>query len=1272
MNDDKINEFNQSQKEAILSPSNQNVLISAGAGSGKTKTLSYKVYKLIKNKEIKTSELLVLTFTNKSAFDMKKKIIEQFTSSNLEEDKSLAIKIVSSHIQTFDSFSLYLVKKYCSYLNISENIKIADDNILNTKKSELLDEILHYYYVNQKERIISSFSKFCFKDDNIIKSLIFYIDSKLNMFLPSKRREYISNYEKNFLSKDFFDKELYSYVSSIKQEMYDYLRTCFFNYNAYSFKDDSNLMASAIDNDNYYNINKYTTFNDIGSEKLKNHFFSLLETDYKEFFTKVDLLINSQETQDDFNGSKNRSKKETKIEHECIYKPLNEYIKSTLYEKILIIGKDYNETYNQLISFKDDIKLIFEIIEKLNEELYKYKVQTSSFTFSDIGYMALSLLTEDKYKNCSDEIKNTYKYVLVDEYQDTNDIQETFLECISQKATLFCVGDAKQSIYRFRNSNVQLFLNRKEAYENKTKEGKVINMNWNYRSSFELLDNINSIFDCYMSKNHGGLDYFEEKIENNKVIYPQKLCHDDNPNFIKYKESLKDKNSFYGLGLIQFTNNDYKKDEELEIKIIIQDIKNKISSHYKVNDEGKLRDCKYSDFAILLRSKNGFDKYQNIFNEYDIPLNIMTEDHLTQINAILLLQSLINLISLTISKIKGEEIEEENIKLLFMSIARSYIYGKEKGYDDNKIHHIIKENKIYDDEIIIKCKNFAIAHKDSSLQIIFFDILKEFEILDKLDQVGDISSNVDKIESFFKMVTAQQDIGQGIDDFVKLFKNISKYKIDLKNENTFEIDNAVNLMTTHKSKGLEFPIVYLPLHNNKFSNRSTSLTDPIFSLKEGILLPNYVIDKNSITFLHDKYYKEEGSKKEEINEYVRIIYVALTRAKESLFIVANVDSEHAIDKNSKETLYDMLKSVYHYPVVSSKVIELILKLKLVDKSKFDEINEMIVKLHSLYTLDFKNSSLKNNVLSNYIDDYLKNIQEKIDELKEKLLIHYLTNCNEIPSIDKKRIYSMYKFNDFTLHDDKEYNLLHPILDKIDSLYSSLINKKLKDILNSKKKVLDEKLLSCFLYVINSIEEPFDKLNFDDKVIKTFHLDLEDDKKIEIKKYKNIDVEINDDEIKFDEIKYSLRASKTFNKDEDLEMMNNMEYGTLLHSYLEHSDLINKKIPNIENKKDKTIILKAIDELNKLDLTDTIVRTEYDYFDDEANTTGKIDLLLIHKKRNEISIIDYKTKNIEDDGYDRQLNIYRKNISKLFKNYKVKMYLFSIIDCNLKEVKEKEY
>ena len=1272
MNDDKLKEFNESQREAILSPSNQNVLISAGAGSGKTKTLSYKVYKLIKNKEIKTSELLVLTFTNKSAFDMKKKIIEQFTSSSLEEDKQLAIKIVSSHIQTFDSFSLHLVKKYCSHLNLPETIKIADDNILNTKKSELLDEILHFYYVNQKERIISSFSKFCFKDDNIIKSLIFKIDAKLNMLLPSKRKEYISNYEKNFLSIDFFDKELSSYVLNIKQEMTDYLKTCYFNYNTYSFKDDLDLMASAIDNDNYYNISKFTTFNDIGSEKLKNHIFDLLDTDYKYFFNKVDLLINSEETKDDFNGSKNRSKKDTKIEHKCIYKPLNEYIKDKLYAKVLKIGKDYNQTYNQLISFKEDIKLIFEIIDKLNEELYKYKLQTSSFTFSDIGYMALSLLTDSKYKSCGDEIKNTYKYVLVDEYQDTNDIQETFLECISEKATLFCVGDAKQSIYRFRNSNVQLFLNRKEAYENKIKEGRVINMNWNYRSSFELLDNINSIFDCYMSKNHGGLNYFEEKIENDKVIYPQKLCHDDNPNFLKYKEGLKDKDSFYGLGLIQFTNSDHKKDEEYEIKIIIQDIQNKINSHYKVNDEGKLRDCRYSDFAILLRSKNGFDNYQNIFKEYNIPLNIMTEDHLTQINAILLLQSLINLISLTISKLKGEEVFEENVKLLFMSIARSYIYGKEKGYDDNKIHHIIKENKIYDDEIIKKCNSFALSHKDSPLEVIFFDILKEFEILDKLVTVGDISSNVDKIESFFKIVTAQQDIGQGIDDFVKLFKNISKYKIDLKNENNFEVDNAVNLMTIHKSKGLEFPIVYLPLHHNKFSDINTSLTDPIFSLNEGILLPNYVKDKNSITFLHDKYYQEEGSKKEDINEHIRINYVALTRAKESLFIVANDDSKGCLSNKSKETLYDMLKSVYHYPIINNQVIELILKLKLVDKSYFNDINNMIVKLHSLYQLNFNNSSLKTDVLLAYKNNYLKQIQDKIKELKGKLLIHYIENYKDILSLNKKRIYSIYRFNDYLLHSEEEYNLLHPVLKKIDDIYSLLLDETLKEILDPSKNKVDEKLLSCFLNVINNIDEPFDKLNFDENVIKTFHLDLKEEKKNKNKKYKNIEVEINDDEIKFNEVKYALRASKTFNKDEDLDMISDMEYGTLLHSYLEHSDLINRKIPKIENNKDNIIILKAIDKLNKLDLKETVVRTEYDYFDDEANTTGKIDLLLIHKNRKEISIIDYKIKNIEDEAYDRQLNVYRKNILKIFKDYKVKMYLFSIIDCNLKEVAEKEY
>ncbi len=1355
MNDEEeLKQFNIGQKEAITSALNENILISAGAGSGKTKTLSYKVYRLVSHDGLKPSDLLVLTFTNKAAFEMKERIIKQFKDHGGEDDK-LSLEIVSSHIQTFDSFSMYLVKKYCSLLELPDNIQVADDSILEVKKNEILDEVLHDYYVKQKKRVVNTFSKFCTANDRNIKRMIFDIDDELNKILPDKKEDFIKNYNAKYLSRNHFEKIYESYIETLKDKLRnDFKRICFY-YRTKDYADDLDYLSNAINNKSLYNLD-YVELNDEPSKEMLNILNDILSSSNDEFLSKINDYLTSDDKKEAFNGKKRLGKKGFAQEHRIIYKGIKDSIKDLYDRTISLFGYDKEEQYQTILSFKDDIDLIFEILEEMNTRLSEYKVRTNAFTFSDIGYKALSLLTNEKYKTAADEIKNRFKYVLVDEYQDTNDIQETFLEEISSKATLFCVGDAKQSIYRFRNANVQLFMNRKYEYEKNPKSGRVIDMNWNYRSSFQLLENINSIFETYMTLNHGGIDYSEvKKNKDGKFVKPQSLDHD--PNFKRNNSN----ESFYGLGLLcYYTKSDKKTAAELEALTIIKDIKSKIEHHYQVWDEnGKFRDCKYSDFAILMRTKTAFQDYQKWFDDAGISCNIQTEEHLTQINAILLLQSLIRFINAEMNIIKYNKKPDENMMHLFLSLARSYIYGKEAGYDDDKLNEMVVVNK-YDyqkDKIFDDVNKFASSHMNSPLSVIFLDMIKDFGVLEKLPSVGDVGANTDKIESFYQIVIAQENLGEGIEDFVKLFNNISKYRIELASETDTELENAVHIMTIHASKGLEFPIVYMPVSFNKLAKINANKAAIALSLNYGLMLPNYKYEEKVASFLKLAYMNTEGSKDEDINEHVRIFYVALTRAKEALYIVGNQkkkkikeekkdkkDTKEKKPKQSNEDLYQMLTYITHVPVITNEGYSLLEKYKFIDDADIQVLKSAtnsyknFCDAHPKY-LDL-GDDLKQAVEEVYeIKKYVayQNLVEIIDGYQIKLLKHYQDNISSIDDDLKAIIISNELKEDSSIKSKDEfldkyfktdrhlnfynfYSRIDSKLDELDIDYEDQFDEEVDDTdevdeleqfddnLEENEvddtdakidalsdddffKVLfeiakDKLEFDDYVHYIEGSDKKFSEIEYDPRVIKkeTYELEFDDENKVNIseekesnpyiviekKEYKPLGVRVDSKDIQFEPIVVNKkRASKKFEDDEDLEKIKALDYGTLLHSYLELSDFINKDTSFIDNQNDR----KLIDKVLHLEIFDDVekynIYHEYSYFDIENNTTGSVDLLLVGD--DDIKIIDYKTKKIDDIAYNRQLNVYRKNIQRLFKIDNIKMYLLSIVDGVVKEVEKED-
>ncbi len=1261
--------FNSQQQEAIDASYKTNVLISAGAGSGKTKILSTKVYKLVHEDHIDPSSLLVLTFTNKSAFDMKEKILEQFDKNDrgsLDSDK-----ILSSHIQTFDSFSLYLVKKYSTYLGIPDNINIMDESILETKKNEILDDIFDEYYIKNDKRFFNTLKKFNICDDKKTKNVVLDIDKKFQSLLPSAVKDFTENYDSKYLSEDFLNKAYSDYLESYYQIIKERLSFILFAYG----KDITDPAAIYKDLDKI-DLNTYYLHGDFEEETLEkvlNEIRDLLKVPKDKFISSIKETIE----EDLFNRRKPKKFEDPKDKevYKALVGVLVDDFKSIEYGKVnpkndLTKADDFETQKRILLSFKDDIKLLFTIVNELDKRLMEYKKSVGGFAFSDISRMALSLLTNDDFKVAGDEIKNRYKFILVDEYQDTNDFQELFLNSISEKATLFCVGDAKQSIYGFRNSNCQLFINRKEKYwaDNNPDKEKVIEMNTNYRSFKKVLDDINLIFLNYMTSSHGGISYDEK----------ERLHYDSKVNL--YSPDKLSPTGEYGINLITIKGMDSssKSEGEEECQAIINDIITKIRNHYQVLDKEKhiLRDCTFSDFAILIRKKRNFTPYEEAFNKAGIPLNNDIESHLSDIDAISLLQSLIALLSFEM------KLTDENVRHLFMSVARSYIYGSLEGYDDTKIYKILSDTSnslLYHDPIMVKINAFIKENQGNSFSTIFLNLLDSFGVIKKLNRVGDIENNVAKIDSFYNLILSQEQVGDGLKEFVTLFKSINKYKVDMTSKTVLDIENAVELTTIHKSKGLEYPIVYLPTTDNCLSKAGNKdKPDYEFSKELGILLPNYQLGESIHTFLNQLNKNTSASSNEEINENVRLFYVALTRAKESIYIVGNA--------KPKEGLIDMVEHSYHYKKLDKEYYS-----SYIPALEENDFYKSYQKCLSLQKTSFENLT--------EIDDPEKkdwfdiNVNQKIEADIDSDLdqLSYLLFKKQLEKLDgtEEEIYQVFlhhyfgteKISTKTLLEGKQYQ------DKLNSLHIDANETSL------------ENYLSRFSAALINIDETFflspsDIKNLDDPKIKIANMFVADlayvidrkqdelittiyqfntkvfstDTKIEPlnqqdnKKYK---FNIDDSDITY-QVNEKKRASK-FSISNDSLTVRKKDTGLLYHRLLELTDFKTKDTSFIKDLNERKNIDKVLALPIFADLASAKVYHEYGYYDQELKTTGFIDCLIVRKDH--IDIIDYKLKNLTDEAYQEQLATYSRNISALYPSLPVHCYLLSILDGTLQEIQK---
>lgn len=1026
--------WTKEQEEAIYT-SGKNIIVSAGAGSGKTAVLSERVLHKIEE-GTHVNELLILTFTRAAADEMKDRIRKKI--SGKEELKKELTLLNSSYITTFDSFALSVVKKYHYLLNITDNINITDESIVKIQNKKILDEIFECSYKNI--RFQELIKKYCIKTDKVLKENILSIALKIDGFIDPFG--FIDNVYNNFFNENNVDNLLKTYESIIN--------------------DLKKTIELEIENMSLYFDSDYI-------EKVNDAVYNILNADIDELhlYSTVKLPTVPRGSGEEAKASKDSLKKA------C--------------DKLLSYGNygTINDIKNDIYSTKDTVLTILEIIKEFLLEIEKYKKENDIYTFNDISKLSIKILKENE--NIREELKSSFKEIMIDEYQDTNDVQETFIGMISNN-NVYMVGDIKQSIYRFRGSNPEIF---KEKYSNYSKDigGYKIDLIKNFRSRSEVLDNINKIFCLIMDYNLGSAEYsVSHQMVYGNTAYDTEKVNGFNYNFRVLEYLNKQKESGFS-------------DIEVEIFTIAKDIKNKLDNNFQVFDkeDGKLRNATYNDFVIILDRSKYFDDFKKIFEYFDIPLTILKDGKLNSTTDILLIKNLVDFII----KIK-EDVYDIDFKYDFISIARSFLYE----YSDEYIFDIVTNNKIKETTIYNDLSTLSDKLNSYTSSLLFNDILDVTNFYNKLNKVGDYEEVNVRLKTINSLSSSLSSLGLSIMDFRDYLTDIIEDDEDIKYATYTKEGNSVKILTIHKSKGLEYPICYFADLDHEFN--TSELKDKfIVDKKYGLIVPSNLEEIDNS--LLKEMYKYDFNR-EEVSEKIRLFYVALTRAREQMIIVLPDRETRTLEKNNdgvieeirrlsfnklssfiygiKNYLYSYFEQIdieklgltknYLYPkkIVQEtlnnikdniNVEEINIENEVVEEKHFSkETNKIITKeendlmkfgtkVHEIFELlDFRNIDLS------LVDN--KFIRNKVEKFLSNDLLKNISNAN---------IYKEYEF--IYNKDNNEYHGIIDLMLEYDN-HIDIIDYKLKGItdenyikqLNGYKEYIEKisnKEVSTYLYSI---------------------------------------------------------------------------------------------------------------------------------------------------------------------------------------------------------------
>lgn len=839
---DKIKWTDDQQK--VIDSRGKNLLVSASAGSGKTSVMIERVFDLMTKDKIPITDFLIVTFTNASADDMKKKLSDRLYEKADDEFVLGQIEnLQTSDISSLHSFCSKLVSTYFYEAQVDPAYHVVDEveatELKNQAASELFDEkersddeaFFELFDIFQKNR----------KDDNF-KEILFKIIDFSNSILNG--REWLKSAVQNSHDLNLSTNECVRTIN---------------NYVCYEVKKDILLAENFAKKCSNFGAKKYSEhFLQIASElsiiSEKKSYLQNAKAMFEIAFVKIPTVSDDYK----FLSDEARFVKKTIKDHVDNYR--DNFISPD--EQFLVEGNRFA---------KDKLMGLLSLAFELDDKYSKLKRDANGLDFNDLEVFALKILSNDMVRA---SLKNKYKYVFVDEYQDINEVQEKIISAIAGENNRFMVGDIKQSIYRFRFCDPDIFLGAYKSYKNQP-SCEVVDLKCNFRSDKKILKFVDLVFSGVMTERFGGIDYQKTSIfspgeDNLECPDSVNLC------FIDTEKQKEDQIVASGVYSVK---NHAQEEGEQESQAVAEAVyvADKISMLTRADNPDKIR---LQDIAILVQSRNTFTaKFLETLREMGIAVS---SDEETDIAEESYISEILNFMKLCLN---------QKDDFLLFKVLKSNLFN----FSDKElvlIRKIDKKCSFYDcinkvDETVSgplreKLERFLGALARGIEECRLFKI-RDFaqKIVDEfcLKQIAlsrwDGKDRAAKIDSFLASLTDKYayEVASDLDNFSLTMQNQTG-------------EDAVKVMSIHASKGIEFKAVFLVNTSKGFAMMSM-MSDLLVSRKFGVAMNYFNFDNRTKNFSIPYSAIKIVETRKLVEEDQRVLYVALTRAKAKLFVVCS-------------------------------------------------------------------------------------------------------------------------------------------------------------------------------------------------------------------------------------------------------------------------------------------------------------------------------------------------------------------------------------------------
>lgn len=861
------------EQQQVIDLRERNILVSAAAGSGKTAVLVERIItRLTKDTSpIDVDQLLVVTFTDAAAAEMKERIrgaIEKALEKRPEDEhlQRQATLVHHAKVTTIHSFCLSVIRDYFHTIDLDPGFRIGEDGELRLLKQDVLDEVMEEWYRQGRPEFLRMVESFATgRDDHRIGEIILKLYEYSRSY-PNPDA-WLSNCVRYYGISSVEELEEAPFIQKMMEEVHEIIKDVEENLSfakSICLEEDGPLAyMETIDSDLALLVRLRNAESFVEMQK------SLSESEWKRL-----------------NGRNEKQVSAAKIE---IVKDIRNECKETV-NKL----KDtyfYEEVDNMLANMnaaKENMEVLVELVKAFASMFAEKKQSKNMIDYNDMEHYALQILTREENGEfvpspVAKEYQEKFEEIMIDEYQDSNYVQEAILTSVSSvtngKYNIFMVGDVKQSIYRFRLARPELFMEKYHTYSEEEAKQQRIDLHKNFRSRREVLDSTNYIFRQIMTKGFGGIEYDDKAALYVGASYDEKPENETEVLLIDISERAE------GLSV-----------RETEALVVANRIKELVGHHLVLDKKtGEYRKAEYGDIVILTRSVKGWtDVFLRVLKEEGVPAYSISKEGYFEAREIRMILDYLQVLdnprqdipftAVLCSPFAGVTTEE--LAMIKSDTQTGTFYERTLSYLENGTDTQLKE-KLQD--FMTQLNDFRRRVPYTAIHNLLWDILEQTgfgNYVASLPAGEQRSANLEMLIE--KAVSFESTSYKGLFHFVRYIEQLKKYDVDYGEANIQdESSNVVSLMSIHKSKGLEFPIVFVSGMEKKFNLQDTSDSVVLHSeLGAGIDFVDIESREKSPSLL--KRIIQQEVQNESIAEELRVLYVAMTRAKEKLILTGTV------------------------------------------------------------------------------------------------------------------------------------------------------------------------------------------------------------------------------------------------------------------------------------------------------------------------------------------------------------------------------------------------